>query len=97
MTCLKAFSLLAPMDYTKTFDYVINKLWKIQKEIRPPKHLTRLLETYVRVKGSGLLELDMERAGFKNRKDSSRAVYCLYMTSFQSTLWRGLEKAQTGI
>ena len=49
------------IDYTKAFDCVNhNKLWKIQKEMGIPDHLTCLLRTFVQVRKQQL-ELDMEQ------------------------------------
>ena len=53
------------IDYAKAFDCVHhNKLWKIQKEMGIPDHLTCLLETFMQVRKQQL-ELDMEQTGSK--------------------------------
>ena len=49
------------IDYAKAFDCVDHKkLWKIQKEMGIPDHLTCLLRTFVQVRKQQL-ELDMEQ------------------------------------
>ena len=49
------------IDYAKAFDSVDHsKLWKIQKEMGIPDHLTCLLETFMQVRKQQL-ELDMKQ------------------------------------
>ena len=49
------------IDYSKAFDYVDhNKLWKIQKEMGIPDHLTCLLIICMQVRKQQL-ELDMQQ------------------------------------
>ena len=49
------------IDYAKAFDYVDhNKLWKIQKEMGIPDHLTASWETCMQVRKQQL-EVDMEQ------------------------------------
>ena len=53
------------INYAKAFDCVDhNTLWKIQKEMGIPDHLTCLLETFMQVRKQQL-ELDIEQTGSK--------------------------------
>ena len=76
------------IDYTKAFDCVVlNKLWKILKEMGIPDHLTCLLRNLYAGQEQQF-ELDMEKqTGSKLGKEYIKAVYChpAYLTSMQST------------
>ena len=75
-------------DYAKAFDCVDhNKLWRIQKEMGTPDHLTCLLRNLYEVKKQQL-ELGMEQwTGSKLGKEYIKAVYyhLAYLTCMQST------------
>ena len=48
------------IDYTKAFDYVVHKLWKIPKEMGIPDHLPASWEICMQIKKQQL-ELDMDK------------------------------------
>ena len=72
-------------DYTKTFDCVDHKLWKILKEMGIPNQLTCLLRNLY---AGQEFEQDMEQqTGSKEEKEYIKAVYCHpdYLTYMQRT------------
>ena len=81
------------IDYAEVFDGVDhNKLWKIQKQMGIPEHVTCLLRNSVQVRKQQL-EVDMEQqTGSKLGKDYIKAIYChpAYLASMQSTSWETL-------
>ena len=87
------------IDYAKTLVWItINcgkfwKRWKYQTTWPAP------WEIYMKVRKQWL-EMDMDQqTGSKKEKEHVKSVYChpAYLTYMQSTSWKMLEEAQTGI
>ena len=75
------------IDYTKAFDCVDHKFWKILQEMGIPDHLTCLLRNLYAGQ-EATFRLDMEQqTGSKSGKEYVKPVYChpAYLTSMQST------------
>ena len=72
------------IDYTKAFDYVNNKLWKILKEMEIPDYLTCLLRNlYAGQEGTVRTGHGTPKLG----KEYIKAIFChpAYLNSMQST------------
>ena len=81
------------IDYTKAFDCVDHKLWKILKEVGIGDAWPASWVICMKVKKQRL-ELDMEQqTGSKLGKEYVKSVYChpVYLTYMQNTSWEMLD------
>ena len=74
------------IDYTKAFDCIDHKLWKILQEMGIPDHFTCLLRNLYAGKGA-TVRTGHGTTGSKLGKEYVKAVYChpAYLTHMQST------------
>ena len=75
------------IDYTKAFDCIDHKRWKILQEMGIPDHFTCLLRNLYAGKGA-TVRTGHGTTGSKLGKEYVKAVYChpVYLTYMQGTL-----------